>query len=145
MRAPQSPAKPEYRVSRPAKNTVNVGLRVGLWQLGFGVVGAMVWGALAGPKAALAGFAGGLIAAISTVYFAVRAQTPEGADAGQMLGNFVRAEVRKWAILMALFFVAITLFKDNFAPVISVFSASLLVWLAALGWTSTMPDAPADE
>ena len=132
-------------MSRQAENTVSVGLKVGLWQLGFGLIGAMIWGALAGPKAALAGFAGGLIAAISTVYFAVRAQAPENADAGQMLGNLVRAKVRMWAIVMALFFVAIALFRDNFAPVITVFSASLLVWMAALGWTSTVPSAPADE
>ena len=145
---PAKLAQPVKRVSGQAKHHepsgLSIGVRIAIWQLATGVIGAAVWGVLDGPRSAAAGFAGGLIAAIGTVYVALRAFAPSDGAPDRMLGNFVRAQVRKWAILMALFFVAITLFRDNFAPVISVFSASLLVWFLALGWTSTIPPA-ADE
>ncbi|WP_348674944.1 ATP synthase subunit I [uncultured Abyssibacter sp.] len=113
-------------------------LRICAWQLGIGLAGSLLWGLHGGVHAAVAGISGGLIAVISTFYFALRAFA-SGQDAApeRLLGNLLRAEVMKWGVTLALFMVAIVLFRDQFPPVISVYAACLLVYWFALGWTAT--------
>ena len=96
--------------------------------------------------AAVAGLSGGLIAVISTFYFALRAfghgqdATPE-----RLLGSLLRAEVMKWGVTLALFMVAIVLFRDTFPPVIRVYATCLLVYWFALGWTTTTSETDTEK
>jgi F0F1-type ATP synthase assembly protein I len=134
----------------PGRNKASSGFatarRICAWQLAIGIAGSLLWGLHGGMHAAVAGLSGGLIAVISTFYFALRAfghgqdATPE-----RLLGSLLRAEVMKWGVTLALFMVAIVLFRDTFPPVISVYATCLLVYWFALGWTTTTSETDTEK
>ena len=130
-----SEPNPASRRDHPGFSTA---VRICCWQLGISAAGAVLWGVHGGWHAAVAGLSGGLIAVISTFYYALRAFAP-GQDAApeRLLGNVIRAKLMNWGVTLGLFMVAIALFRENFPPVISVYATALLVYWFALGWTAT--------
>ncbi len=132
--------------ANPERHGVQTGFvtarKICVWQLGIGFAGSLLWGLHDGIHAAVAGLFGGLIAVISTFYFALRAfARGQSAAPERLLGNLMRAEVMKWGVTLALFMVAIVLFRDVFPPVISVYATCLLVFWFALGWTATTSES----
>lgn len=109
--------------------------RIVIWQLAVGVLGAVLWGFLAGPREALAAFFGGAIGALLSLYFAIRVfMRTRGSDPQGALRAFYSAQVMKTLFAVAVFSIAAVFFADLFLPLISVFVASLSVYWFALLW-----------
>jgi F0F1-type ATP synthase assembly protein I len=110
--------------------------RVITWQVGVGVVGAVVWLVVGDTRHALAALAGGGIAAILSLHTALRLKvrpggTPSPATA---LGAFLWAEIVKLVLAIGLLLVAAQVFRDAYVAVVTVFGAALAVYVIALRW-----------
>ncbi len=110
-------------------------VRIVIWQLAIGILGAGVWLALAGPREALAAFFGGAIGALLSLYFAIRVfKQARGSDPHGALRAFYRAQAMKTLLAVGLFTVVAVYFADVFLPLITVFIASLSAYWFALLW-----------
>jgi F0F1-type ATP synthase assembly protein I len=110
--------------------------QIALLQLLIGGLGAGGWAVNSGLRAGLAAACGGGIAALLTFYtglktFGIASENPE-----VLMRNFYRAQARKLALAVVLFGVAVQLFGNNFAPLITTFAVSLSVYWFALLWKS---------
>lgn len=108
--------------------------RICAGQLAVAGLGALTWLALSGVEAAYAAFAGGLIAFLPGLYFALRVfSRGPGSTPRSMLSALYRGETVKFILTAALFAAAIPWFADRFPALISTFIGALSVhWLALL-------------
>jgi ATP synthase protein I len=110
--------------------------RIVFWQLVVGVTGAAVSAVLLGSKAALGAFLGGAIAALLSLYFAVRIFSRRGSDPQAIVQAFYRAEALKLVMATALFVLVAIFLADVWLPLITTFVASQAVYGFALIWKS---------
>ena len=115
---------------------MNTAKRLALQQLLVGLVGAAVWFGAAGIRSALPAFCGGLIAATLTFYAGLKTFGKHSDDPNLVVANFYRAQMRKFALAVVLFGVAVQVFGGNFAPLITTFVVALSVYWFALIWNS---------
>ena len=110
--------------------------RVILWQLGVGAAGALAGLLVGGPRQALGALTGGGIAAILSLYTALRLTVAPGdtLTAGRALGAFLWAEIVKLLLAVGLLYAAAQVLRDALAAVVLTFSAALVVYVAALRW-----------
>jgi len=108
--------------------------RIARYQLLVAVVGAALWGYFQGIGSAAPAFCGGVISAALTFYTAVKAMGRAETDPRAMVMNFYRAESRKWVLAMVMFGLAATVFKGNYAPLITTFAATMVIYWFALLW-----------
>ncbi|MEC9364548.1 MAG: ATP synthase subunit I [Sinimarinibacterium flocculans] len=111
--------------------------RIALLQGLIGIVSGVAWAMLSTPKAGLAALIGGGIGAVLTIYAAAKTFAVPASDARHAVMTFFRAEVRKLLLAAVLFAVAVRFFADVFAPLVSTFALSLLVYWFALLWDTT--------
>jgi F0F1-type ATP synthase assembly protein I len=110
--------------------------RIALTQLGIGLLGAVIWLWIGDIQDGIAATTGGAIAATLTFYAALKTFGKHSDDPATVVGNFYRAQLRKFALAVVLFTVAAKVFGSNFAPLISTFAVALLVYWWALTWDS---------
>ena len=110
--------------------------RIALRQLLIGLAGAAIWTWIGGIQSGLSAGVGGVIAATLTFYAALKTFGKHSDDANQVIANFYRAQMRKFALSVVLFAVAVQFFGSNFAPLISTFAVALSVYWWALTWDS---------
>ncbi len=110
--------------------------RIALQQLFIAVLGAAVWAWIGGIQSGLAAAAGGGIAATLTFYAALKTFGKHSDDPNLVVANFYRAQMRKFALSVVLFAVAVKIFSSNFAPLITTFAVALSVYWWALTWDS---------
>ncbi|MCH8504665.1 MAG: ATP synthase subunit I [Ectothiorhodospiraceae bacterium] len=96
------------------------------------IICALAWSIAAGMIAGLAALAGGGVAILPGVYFALKVfSVPPGAPPKQLVGAFYRGEALKFGLTVVLFIIVLQWFADSFAPVITTYIAAILVyWLA---------------
>ncbi|MES0873139.1 ATP synthase subunit I [Sinimarinibacterium thermocellulolyticum] len=111
--------------------------RIALLQGLIGLLAGIVWAMLVEPRAGLAALAGGGIGAVLTIYAAAKTFAVPASDARHAVLAFFRAEVRKLLLAAVLFAVAIRFFADVFAPLVTTFALSLVVYWFALLWDTT--------
>jgi len=111
-----------------------IAVRIVLWQLLVGLIGAGLW-AIGGLDAALAALVGGVASALFSLQFAVRmfARGSEASPA-ELLGAMYRAEGFKLLMAAVLFIVAAKFFGHVFVPLVTTYMATLLVFWVALLW-----------
>lgn len=108
--------------------------RIAAGQLAVAGLGALFWLALSGGEAARAALAGGMIAFLPGLYFALRvfARGP-GSTPRSMLSALYQGEAVKFILTAALFAAAMPWFAAQFPALISTFIVALSVhWLALL-------------
>ncbi|WP_293368213.1 ATP synthase subunit I [Nevskia sp.] len=110
--------------------------RIALQQLVIGLLGAAFWFWIRDIQAGGSALAGGAIAATLTFYAALKTFGKHSDDPNRVVANFYRAQMRKFALAVVLFVVAVKIFGSNFAPLISTFAVALLVYWWALTWDS---------
>lgn len=110
--------------------------RIALRQLLIGLLGTALWVWIRDIQAGGAALAGGAIAATLTFYAALKTFGRHSDDPNQVVANFYRAQMRKFALAVVLFAVAVKVFGSNFAPLITTFAVALLVYWWALTWDS---------
>ncbi|MDX1443824.1 MAG: ATP synthase subunit I [Gammaproteobacteria bacterium] len=110
--------------------------RIVFWQLMVGVAGAILSAALIGAKAALGAFTGGAIAALLSLYFAMKTFSRRGADPQAVVQAFYRAEALKLVMATGLFVLVAVFLADVWLPLITTFIASQAVYGFALIWKS---------
>ena len=103
-------------------------------QIFSGLVGAAVFGALDGPKAAAAAFFGALAAAVPGFWMALwMLPRRREIDARRMARAFYMGEFGKLGLTIGLFFAAALLFGQQFLPVLVTYVACLACyWLALI-------------
>lgn len=108
--------------------------RIAAGQLGVAGLGALCWLALSGGEAARAALAGGLIAFLPGLYFALRVfSRGPGSTPRSMLSALYRGQAVKFMLTAALFAAAMPWFAAQFPALISTFIVALSVhWLALL-------------
>ncbi len=105
-----------------------------LVQLGILACAALLTGGLWGRPQAIAAAYGGLIAVISTTYFALHALIlSQGKAPTKVVGAFYRGEVGKFVLSAALFAIGVKLFAPEFLFLISTFMACQLAYWPVLG------------
>lgn len=110
--------------------------RIALRQLLIALLGALIWTLISGVQSGLSAAVGGGIAATLTFYAALKTFGKHSDDPNLVVANFYRAQMRKFALSVVLFAVAVKLFGSNFAPLISTFAVALSVYWWALTWDS---------
>ena len=105
-------------------------------QLLVALLGALIWTWIGGIHSGLAAAVGGGIAATLTFYAALKTFGKHSDDPNLVVANFYRAQMRKFALSVVLFAVAVKIFGSNFAPLITTFAVALLVYWWALTWDS---------
>lgn len=105
-----------------------------LVQLGMLVIAASVTGAIWGKPQAIAAVYGGLVAVLSTAYFALYALIrSEGKAPAKVVGAFYRGEVGKFVLTAALFAIGTKLFAQEFLFLMVTFVVCQLAYWPALG------------
>jgi ATP synthase protein I len=93
--------------------------------------------AFSGAVAAGSAFAGGLISAAGSLFFARWLSSAEGRSPREFARAFYTGEGLKMVLTVALFWVAIALLETNPAPLLITYAVTLIVyWLALLPGTS---------
>ncbi|MCX7062454.1 MAG: ATP synthase subunit I [Gammaproteobacteria bacterium] len=115
---------------------MNTAHRIALRQLIIGLLGALIWYWIRDFQSGGAAFVGGVIAATLTFYAALKTFGKHSDDPNQVVANFYRAQMRKFALAVVLFAVAVKIFGSNFAPLITTFAVALSVYWWALTWDS---------
>lgn len=111
--------------------------RIVFWQLVVGATGAAVSAVLLGSKAALGAFLGGAIAALLSLYFAIKTfDRRRGSDPEAVVRAFYRAEALKLVMATGLFVLVAVFLADVWLPLITTFVASQAVYGFALIWKS---------
>ncbi|WP_295686405.1 ATP synthase subunit I [uncultured Nevskia sp.] len=110
--------------------------RIAQQQLFIALLGAVIWTWIGGIHSGLAAAVGGGIAATLTFYAALKTFGKHSDDPNLVVTNFFRAQMRKFALSVVLFAVAVKIFGSNFAPLITTFAVALLVYWWALTWDS---------
>lgn len=105
-----------------------------LAQMGVLLVAALLCGGVWGRPQAIASAYGGLVAVLSTAYFAVHAlMRSEGKEPTKIVGAFYRGEVGKFVLAAALFVVGAKLFAQEFLFLMATFVACQFVYWFVLG------------
>jgi ATP synthase protein I len=105
-----------------------------LVQIGVLGIAALLTGAIWGRPQAIASAYGGLVALMSTAYFAFYALIrSEGKTPQQAVGTFYRGEVGKFVLTAALFAIGTKLFAQEFVFLMLTFVVCQLVYWPALG------------
>jgi ATP synthase protein I len=105
-----------------------------LAQLGILAVAALLTYGLWGRPQAIAAAYGGLVAVVSTAYFALHALIlSEGKAPAKVVGAFYRGEAGKFVLTAALFVIGVKLFAPDFLFLMATFVACQLVYWPALG------------
>jgi len=105
-----------------------------LVQLGILGISALLTAAIWGKPQAIAALYGGLVAVMSSAYFALHALIrSEGKAPAQVVGAFYRGEVGKFVLTAALFAIGAKLFAQEFLFLMSTFAVCQLVYWPALG------------
>lgn len=110
--------------------------RIALLQLLIGIMAAGPWIVFHGARAGLAAFCGGGIAALLTFYAGLKTFGVRSDDPNEVMKNFYRAQMRKFLLAVVLFGVAVQIFGNDFAPLITTFAVSLSAYWFALLWNS---------
>lgn len=110
--------------------------KIALLQVLIGVMAAAAWIAFHGARAGLAALCGGGIAALLTWYAALKTFGVHSDDPDALLRNFYRAQMRKLLLAFLLFGVAVQVFGNDFAPLITTFAVALSAYWFALLWDS---------
>jgi ATP synthase protein I len=114
--------------------------RLAAWQLALTLVIAAAAGLLGGQRGSISALAGGSIGILAGLYQALRMFS-----AGDEPIRFMRAvyvsEVLKILLTAALFIAAIRVLQPRFVPMIAAYSATFLVYWAALGTGYPWPGA----
>lgn len=113
-------------------NGKSTAYRIVLAQFAAAIVLAAAVGGIWGPGAGYSALVGGLISAVTSLYFAlhvfgVRASAPRA-----VLRSFYTAEAVKMAITVLLFVAAVVWLKVDFLPLIVAYALTLLVYWFAL-------------
>lgn len=110
--------------------------RVILWQVGVGVAGAALGFVVGDARDALGALAGGGIAAVLSLYTALRLRVAPGETPGpaQALGAFLWAEIVKLLLAVGLLYAAAQVMPDALAALVITFGAALAVYVIALRW-----------
>jgi ATP synthase protein I len=103
-----------------------------LAQFAAAIVLAAVAGGIWGPGAGYSALVGGLISAVSSLYFALHVFGVRASAARAALRSFYTAEVVKMAITVLLFVAAVVWLKVDFLPLIVAYALTLLVYWFAL-------------
>jgi ATP synthase protein I len=107
------------------------------------VLAALLLG-IQGGRFAAAALTGGLIGVISNAVFAWLALSGGVQPARQVMRQFYLAEVSKFIITVALFLLALNLFKTLFLPILLGYGLTLVVyWTVPLLMPATAPKAGA--
>jgi F0F1-type ATP synthase assembly protein I len=103
-------------------------------QAGVTFVAAALFGAAMGREAALGALAGGGISVLLSIWTALRVfSVPAEAGPQAVFSAFVRAEVGKLVMAVALFSAAAIFLSHVFVPLVVTFAATLVVnWLALI-------------
>ena len=105
-----------------------------LVQLGIIGISALLTAAIWGKPQAIAALYGGLVAVMSSAYFALHALIrSEGKAPAQVVGAFYRGEVGKFVLTAALFAIGAKLFAQEFLFLMLTFVVCQLVYWPALG------------
>ena len=108
-------------------------MRVIRGQLSVTVVSAALWYLAAGPQAAQAAIAGGMIALVPGLYFAITVFSRRAAvSPKKMLRAFYRGEAVKFGLTIVLFAYAIKRFDAHFLPLIVTFVIAVFVYWVVL-------------
>ncbi len=112
--------------------------RIVLCQAAVALAGALLFGLLFGLKDAGAAFTGGAIAAVLSLYFAIRIfGVRRGVEPPQsVVQKFFRAEALKLLMAAGLFSLAAIVFAEAWLPLLITFAASQLVYGIALLWNA---------
>jgi ATP synthase protein I len=110
-------------------------------QLSVTIVSAALWWLLGGPDAALAAFAGGMIALLPNLYLALKVFSRRAAASPKtMVRAFYTGEAVKFGLTVILFAIAIQRFSEQFLPVIATFIVAVFVyWVALAGAAQHTP------
>ncbi|MEL6869642.1 MAG: ATP synthase subunit I [Pseudomonadota bacterium] len=108
--------------------------RIIAWQAVIGCVGAVLW-LLHSVPASVAALAGGFGSALLSLQFALRVFSRDGSTQPRLVvAAFYRAQVFKLITAAAMFGVVAKFFTAYFVPFVSVFIATLTVYMVALRW-----------
>ena len=109
--------------------------RIVIGQFLIGLLGAGLWGFFGGQREALAAFSGGAIAAILSLYFALKFFALRGEqDARGVVNVFFRAEALKFVLAAGLFSISAVVFRNEFLALITTFGVALTMYWFALLW-----------
>lgn len=122
-----------------------VPVRIIAWQAVISCVGAAIW-LLASVPASLAALAGGFGSTLLSLHFALRVFSRSGSSQPHVIvAAFYRAEAFKLLAAAVMFGLMAKFFAAYFVPFVSVFIATLTVYLVALRWRVDQADqAPQD-
>jgi len=110
------------------------------WQAMLSVVGAVVYGLIAGAPMGLAVLVGGGIGLLLTAVTGLRIGLSPGRDPKAMIAAFYKAMAFKIVLAMILFVIVAKWFAGYFLPVMTGYAATLLAyWLAMWRFASTGP------
>lgn len=109
-------------------------LRVVLLQVAGAALSALVFGSMAGWRAASAAFAGGLIAAVGSGVFGWRMFAPGIAPAAVLHRALMAAEALKWAWYLAAVWLALHQLQLEPLPLmVGLIVAQFAYWLGLMG------------
>jgi ATP synthase protein I len=116
------------RVDRRGRSVASA--LIGAQALTATIAGGIAWIA-GGPAAAVAALFGGLAVLLPTVYFAAKVYLrTDGANAGEVLGAFYRAEAGKLVLTLVMFGIGAKLFGQHFEALMLTSVACLAMnWL----------------
>lgn len=114
---------------QPRRAEVGVATSVIGTQAGIAVAAAAAAYGVGGKQAAFAAAYGGLTALVPTVYFALRVFAQRDPVApGDVVGAFYRAEVGRFGLTVAMFFVGVAVFAKQFLPMMLSYMSGLLAY-----------------
>lgn len=109
-------------------------MRVVIWQAGWALVVALVCWVWKGPAAAIAGLAGGMIAAIGSGLFGLRMFAPGIAPADSLRRAMFAGEALKWFWYVLALWAALARFKLMPLPLlIGLIAAQFGYWIGLIG------------
>lgn len=113
-------------------NGKSTAYRIVLAQFAAALVLAVATGGIWDARAGYSALVGGLIAAVTSLYFALQVFGVRVSAARAVLRSFYTAEVVKMAITVLLFVLAVVWLKVDFLPLIVAYALTLLVYWFAL-------------
>jgi ATP synthase protein I len=122
-------------------NGKSTAYRIVLAQFAAALVLAVATGGIWGARAGYSALVGGLIAAVTSLYFALHVFGVRVSAARAVVRSFYTAEVVKMAITVLLFVAAVVWLKVDFLPLIVAYALTLLVYWFALLLAPPVPKA----
>lgn len=113
-------------------NGKSTAYKIVLAQFGAALILAAAVGSAWGAHAAHSALAGGLIATVSSLFFALYVFGVRATAARVVVRRFYRAEVVKMIVTALLFLAAVSWLKVDFLPLIGAYALMLLVYWFAL-------------